>query len=165
SILSDRKHGYDHSPNQIRLTLLRGPEWPDPEADRGSHHFSYAVYPHAGNWQTANTVRKAREMSQPLQAIVGAVPGRAIGKLPPTGTFLELNAENLVLMALKPAEDNPHTYILRCYEAHGKTATFKPTGLVTQSHQLGDRVNLLEQPQGGDRQITPWQIASFQLSK
>jgi alpha-mannosidase len=27
---------------------LRGPTWPDPEADKGSHRFSYALLPHAG---------------------------------------------------------------------------------------------------------------------
>ncbi|MBE9031970.1 alpha-mannosidase [filamentous cyanobacterium LEGE 11480] len=164
SILSDRKHGYDHTPNQIRLTLLRGTEWPDPEADKGSHHFSYAIYPHTGSWKTANTVQKAREMSQPLQSIIGVpMTAPAIGTLPAEGTFLEMNAQNLVLMTLKQSEANPQTYILRCYESQGETAIFNPTGLLLKSRQLGDRLNLLEQPQAGERQFTPWQIASFQI--
>jgi alpha-mannosidase len=180
SILSDRKHGYDHTPNQIRLTLLRGSEWPDPEADKGTHHFSYGIYPHGGNWQTAQTVQKAREMSQPLQAVIDCDPAgitmtdrrsQTIGRLPSEGSFLDLGAPNLVLMGFKPTEDDPKTYILRCYECLGAAATIVPQGLIFKAHQLGDRVNLLEQPIkvvsntpgaiGNDRQITPWQIASF----
>jgi alpha-mannosidase len=166
SILSDRKHGYDHSPNQIRLTLLRGSEWPDPEADKGNHHFSYEIYPHAGDWRSAQTVQKAREMSQPLTAIIDTSNSTpAIGRLPPTGSFLDLGAPNLILTALKPSEDNPKIYILRCYESIGATIPIAPQGLLCQSQKLGDRVNLLEQPMVNvtDQQITPWQIASFQM--
>lgn len=32
----------------MRLSLLRGPTWPDPDADKGHHRFSYAFLPHAG---------------------------------------------------------------------------------------------------------------------
>jgi alpha-mannosidase len=165
SILSDRKHGYDHTPNQIRLTLLRAPEWPDPDADKGTHHFAYGIYPHVGSWQAAHTVQKAREMSQPLQAIAGlATATAAIGRLPAEGSCLELHAPNLVLMALKPAEDDAKTCILRCYESQGEATTLNPQGLIMQSRQLGDRVDLLERPQAhATPQITPWQIASFRL--
>ncbi len=165
SILSDRKHGYDHNPHQIRLTLLRGSEWPDPDADKGTHHFSYGIYPHGGSWQAANTVQKAREFSQPLRAIVAtSSTDQSIGMLPPEGSFLDFGAaKNLVLMGVKPAEDDPKIYILRCYESLGESTTIAPQGMMFQSHQLGDRVNLLEQPidHVHDRQITPWQIASF----
>ncbi|NET72216.1 MAG: alpha-mannosidase, partial [Sphaerospermopsis sp. SIO1G2] len=41
SILNDCKYGYDVTPEQIRLTLLRSSNWPDPKADRGIHEFSY----------------------------------------------------------------------------------------------------------------------------
>ncbi len=164
SILSDRKHGYDHSPGQIRLTLLRGSEWPDPEADKGTHHFSYGIYPHVGGWQGAQTVQKAREMSQPLQAVIDVnAAGQAIGQLQSEGSLLDLGAPNLILMACKPTEDDPKTYILRCYECLGEAATIVPQGLIFKTHQLGDRLDLLERPIGnaGDRQITPWQIAGF----
>ncbi len=30
SLLNDCKYGYDSQPNQLRLTLLRSPHWPDP---------------------------------------------------------------------------------------------------------------------------------------
>jgi alpha-mannosidase len=53
----------------LRLTLLRSPTWPDPDADRGHHHFSYAFYPHAGDWKQALTVRTGYEYNYKLQAM------------------------------------------------------------------------------------------------
>src|ERR1022692_432440 len=50
SLVNESKFGYDDQGNVLRLTLLRSPVWPDPEADRGHHHFAYALYPHAGDW-------------------------------------------------------------------------------------------------------------------
>ena len=39
SLINDSKYGYDAVGNVLRLTLLRSPTWPDPDADRGQHHF------------------------------------------------------------------------------------------------------------------------------
>ena len=58
SILNDSKYGYDAAGNVLRLTLLRSPTWPDAEADRGRQQFTYAIYPHAGGWKGAQTVRR-----------------------------------------------------------------------------------------------------------
>ncbi|MBC6479446.1 MAG: hypothetical protein GDA56_18395 [Hormoscilla sp. GM7CHS1pb] len=52
-MLNDCKYGYDALRDCLRLTLLQGGTWPDPEADRGSREFTYALYPHAGSWQSA----------------------------------------------------------------------------------------------------------------
>ena len=63
SLINDSKFGYDDENNVLRLTLLRSPTWPDPEADRGHQHFSYALYPHAGDWRQAMTVRHGYEFN------------------------------------------------------------------------------------------------------
>lgn len=47
SILNDSKYGGAIHGNLIRLSLLRSPKAPDEKADMGSHHFEYAIYPHA----------------------------------------------------------------------------------------------------------------------
>ena len=61
SLLNRAKYGYDIKGNTIRLSLLRSPVWPDPTADRGKHTMEYALYPHAGRWQAARTVRRGYE--------------------------------------------------------------------------------------------------------
>jgi alpha-mannosidase len=46
SLLNDCKYGYDVHENVIRLSLLRGPTYPHPEADLGEQHFVYSLLPH-----------------------------------------------------------------------------------------------------------------------
>jgi alpha-mannosidase len=160
SILSESKHGYDGKSNQIRLTLLRGSEFPDPEADLGQHTFSYAIYPHASNWKKAQTVRKAAEFCNPMQAIVlDKIPKN--GTLPPVHSFLDLGADNLILSSLKQSEDNPDEYILRCYECHGEPAELNLKG----DFQIIESIDLLERSVSLPEKIEPWQIRTYRLKK
>ncbi|MBD2522166.1 alpha-mannosidase [Nostoc sp. FACHB-133] len=171
SLLNDCKYGYDSKPNQLRLTLLRSPNWPDSEADKGFHEFTYTLYPHAGSWESAHTVRRGYELNIPLQVILNPTnenPPLSTGKDGLGMSFLDLSAENLILMALKPSEDDPQQLILRCYECHGETAE-----LSLQSNlglNLGDTVDLLERSSttefsSGQQILTiqPWKIASFKV--
>ncbi|KAH3672236.1 hypothetical protein WICPIJ_010088 [Wickerhamomyces pijperi] len=48
SIFNDSKYGFSTHGNLMRLSLLRSPKEPDPNADIGKHHFKYAIYPHQG---------------------------------------------------------------------------------------------------------------------
>ena len=48
ALLNDCKYGHDIRDNVIRISLLRAPTRPDPEADQGEHRFAYSLYPHAG---------------------------------------------------------------------------------------------------------------------
>ena len=160
SILSESKHGFDCKSNQIRLTLLRGSEFPDPEADLGQHTFSYAIYPHAGTWKEAQTVRKAEEFCNPLQAIVlDQIPEN--GALPPVHSFLDLGSDNLILSSLKQSEDNPDEYILRCYECHGEPAELNLRG----DFEIIESVDLLERPLSVPNEIRPWEIRTYKIKK
>ncbi len=178
SLLNDCKYAYDSKPHQLRLTLLRGSCWPDPQADLGYHRFAYALYPHAGTWQQAHTVRHGYEFNQPLQV---AYPASNAGErspnaeLPPTGQLLDLQADNLVLMVLKRCEEDSTRWVLRCYEAHGQPATLEIASDLAM--QIVERVDVLERsspeqstadlslPGWTDEPIVvaPWQIVSLVL--
>ena len=69
SLINESKYGYDAKGNVLRLSLLRSPTWPDPDADRGHHHFTYALYPHAGDWKQALTVRHGYDFNYQLKAM------------------------------------------------------------------------------------------------
>ena len=82
SLLNDCKYGYDAKGNVLRLSLLRSPEWPDPHADEGHHEFTYSLYPHAGGWKDALTIRRGYELnykliSLPVEKHEGALAARA----------------------------------------------------------------------------------------
>ncbi len=116
SLLNDCKYGYDAKGNVLRLSLLRSPEWPDPHADEGDHDFTYALYPHAGTWREAQTIRRGYELNDRLFAVPVE---KHEGTLPPEYSFVQLQPDNVVLTAVKKAEDD-NALILRFYEWAGK---------------------------------------------
>jgi alpha-mannosidase len=142
SILNQNKYGYDAAGNVLRLTLLRSPKWPDAEADMGHHHFHYALYPHAGTWKDALTVRHGYEYNYPLTAVVTTAHP---GSLPPSHSFASVAPENVVLTNMKKAED-ANGLIFRVYEWAGKETTAEfhvPPGATSATV-----TNLMETPEG-----------------
>ncbi|MEM8640554.1 MAG: alpha-mannosidase [Cyanobacteria bacterium P01_G01_bin.54] len=168
SLLNDCKYGYDAQPNQLRLTLLRSPRWPDPGCDVGRHQFTYALYPHAGTWQTAQTPHWAARLNQPLDTTPITSPplpkgGRGDAQtLPPTGSCFNLDP-HLMLMAFKPSEQDPETYILRAYEAYGQVVESKVETKLAVTFQ--GQTNLLEDPIDTTQLLRPWQIVSYRLQR
>jgi alpha-mannosidase len=142
SLINESKYGYDDKGNVLRLSLLRSPAWPDPDADRGHHHFSYALYPHSGTWKQALTVRRGYEFNYKLQAI--QVESHD-GVLPSEHSFIQVDAPDVVLTALKKSEDSDGL-ILRFYEWAGQSGTVKlsvPAGVISAT-----ATNLMEKPEG-----------------
>jgi alpha-mannosidase len=175
SLLNDCKYGYDAQPSRLRLTLLRGAVWPNPEADVGVHRFSYGLYPHGGDWRAASqipqgsagTVRWGYGFNQPLRC-VGLL---GTGSLPTVGRFLSLPNENLVVSAFKQSEEEEGRWILRFYECWGELAelTMKndADSLLAQCLELDSHevVNLLEMKmEQGDTEISPWKITTLLFS-
>jgi alpha-mannosidase len=148
SVINNSKYGYDAVGNTLRLTLLRSPKWPDPEADMGHHHFHYALYPHAGTWKDALTVRHGYEYNYPLTAVVTTAHP---GTLPAEHSFASVAPENVVLTAVKKAED-ANGLIFRVYEWAGKQSTVEfhvPPGAASATV-----TNLMETPEGDPLPVT-----------
>ncbi|PZO20029.1 MAG: alpha-mannosidase [Leptolyngbya foveolarum] len=171
SILTQGKHGFDASPNHLRLTLLKAPIWPDPKADRGTHQFTYAIYPHPGTWKQARTVHHARELNiVPIaRQVKGKTKTQQIRQFEDR-SFLEIHNDNVILSAFKPAEDNPNGIILRCYEAHGEAANLSLKSSLGMPDSLDKHIyqtNLLEAPVENQQSapIEPWQISTYRLNK
>ncbi len=170
SILTQAKHGFDASPHHLRLTLLKSPLWPDPSSDQGLHHFTYAIYPHADSWQIAHTVRLARELNvPPIVHQPSSLPSENLQtQAQGQRSFIQIHNQNLILSALKLAENSATDFVLRCYETHGKaaqveaTTTLNITGITESNSQ---RVDILESPKDTDSQtsIQPWEIASYRV--
>src|ERR1700730_760993 len=118
SLLNDCKYGYDARGNVLRLSLLRSPEWPDPHADEGKHEFTYSLFPHPGTWREAQTVRRGYELNYPL---LSRQAERHQGLLKDEFSFLKVSAENIVVTAVKKAEDDGGL-IVRFYEWAGTAA-------------------------------------------
>ncbi|HEY2019311.1 MAG TPA: glycoside hydrolase family 38 C-terminal domain-containing protein, partial [Bryobacteraceae bacterium] len=142
SILNDSKYGYDAVGNTLRITLLRSPTWPDPDADQGHQHFTYALYPHTGSWKQAETVRRGYELNTPLTA-AQVMPHT--GTLPPTHSFAAVENKNVTLTAIKKAEDSD-ALVFRMYEWAGTAADVKLH--VPPGAQYAVESNLMEKVEG-----------------
>jgi alpha-mannosidase len=142
SLINNSKYGYDDKDNVLRISLLRSPIWPDPDADRGHHHFTYALYPHGGDWKQALTVRHGYEYNYQLHAM--QVEAHS-GSLPAQFAYVTVKPENVVLTALKKAEDS-NALIFRVYEWAGKSGDVEihvPKGATGATE-----TNLMETPEG-----------------
>lgn len=154
SLLNDSKYGYDVKGNTLRLSLLRSPVWPDPTADRGRHEIRYALFPHAGDWRQAGTVRRGLELNEPLRAFA---TDPHVGRLPPRHSFVRIAPDHLVLSEIKRSEDSP-AWIVRWYDSTGDGGTaeielpFRPARAVVSDLLEGDHE---EVPADGSRLRVP----------
>ncbi|HVX31481.1 MAG TPA: glycoside hydrolase family 38 C-terminal domain-containing protein, partial [Nitrolancea sp.] len=118
SLLNDGRYGHSALGNTLGLTLLRSPLDPDPLADRGHHTFTYALYPHVGDWATGGTIEAAIDLNSPL-----------IGRLTSTAQLDDpinprhwFDISGMTVGALKLAEDSDDI-ILRLYDPYGRHGT------------------------------------------
>lgn len=125
----------------------------------------YALLPHRGNWQEAETYRTGLEFNNPL--IVRKAPSHA-GQLPATWGVLNVSAPNVIVSAFKPSRDG--TAVVRFYEAAGKPA---PGVTIRFNTKLAEAFesSLLEDTQGKLDQVQdtirldfhPFQIRTVKL--
>ena len=130
SVINDAKYGYSVHGSDIRISVIRSavyahhnPRILDMEAehiwqDQGIHTFKMLLVPHHGSWQENQIVRKAEEFLSPTVAIYQGIHG---GKMPKAGSFISVDNENIIITAIKQAEEGDDL-IIRCVETSG-TAT------------------------------------------
>lgn len=138
ALLNDCKYGHKVTQNILDLNLLRSPTSPDPVADRAEHDFTYALYPHAGNYITGNVVRAGYELNVPIQYAQGE-PQQGT---PGVTSFAQVAAENVVVETIKKAEEG-NDIIVRLYEASGSST--HTTLTINAPIKAASSTNLLEE--------------------
>jgi len=128
ALLNDSKCGYSVKDGEIRLTIFHSAAWSkhDPETltesegyrlmDTGTHEFSYALFPHQGDWRDAGIAREAEAFGMPPVVIL---TDRHRGEMEEQREFLSTSASNVVATVLKMSE-NGGALALRLVELHGK---------------------------------------------
>lgn len=139
SLLNDCKYGHSTDGSTLRLTLLKCATWPNPDADKGAHRFTYSLLPHLGGWREAGTVREAYALNQPLIAL--PLTPHA-GRLPAEWSLVSCDAENVVVDTVKQAEDSEEI-VVRLYDAFDR----RTSATLTFGFEVGSAVlcDMLEQ--------------------
>jgi alpha-mannosidase len=144
TLLTDSTYGHDirrttredgGTTTIVRLTLLRAPRCPDPEADQGSHTMTYALSPGA---TVADAVAEGYALNLPLVCRNGGAE--------PLPSLLDVDNPAVVVEAVKLAEDRSGDVVVRLYEALGGRAKARLTpAFVARQANL---VDLVEEPLG-----------------
>ncbi|MFC4619744.1 alpha-mannosidase [Camelliibacillus cellulosilyticus] len=118
ALLNDSKYGHRAHDNVLDINLLRSPKYPDPVADQTVHEFTYALYPHIGDFIQADVYKKGYELNVPLHQ----VQMESIVELPAKAqSFIQLNGKGIMIESVKQAEDGTG-FIVRLYETAGAHA-------------------------------------------
>jgi len=158
ALLNDAKYGHSAKGNVLGLSLVRSPVYPDPLADEGGQRFTYALFPHAGDWYEGRVREEAEDLNQPLLAMTGS--GLAAMSLEP------ILAEGIpaALGGFKPAEDG-NGLIFRVYEPSGRRGDFALG--VPEGWTVSEPLSILEEPMqretGSD--LRPFEVRTWRLSR
>ena len=122
SLANDSTYGYDvtraESPSGVphtlvRASVVRGPLFPDPQADQGAHTFEFSLRPSSG---IPEAVAEGYRLNLPVRTVAG-VGSSAVEPV------LTLSNPAVVVEAVKLAEDRSGDVVVRLYEAFGGRAS------------------------------------------
>ena len=145
AILNDCKYGISMNDNALQLTLLRAGACPEMRADNGTHVFTYAVVCWDGSFMDSPVIREAAALNVPMVVAKGTRESfSAFG----------VDAENILIDTVKPAEDGSGDVILRLYEAKkaDTDCVLKlgiPAGKIWECDMLENREEALDAADGG----------------
>ncbi|WP_099223028.1 alpha-mannosidase [Listeria costaricensis] len=130
AIINDSKYSASVTGHVMGLTALRStiyaqhdPYEVDPEEvydyiDQGIQYMRYRIVPHAGAAREARLTQRGLELNQPEQVVIESYHP---GPLPETDSLIEISNEQVILSAMKEAEDHQGV-ILRFAETTGSKA-------------------------------------------
>lgn len=165
SLLNDCKYGYSVKDQVMTLSLIKSGIYPNPDADKETHRFTYAILPHTGGWREAGTVREAYMLNVPL--LTSRPDGEAVPEEACASLF-RISAPNAVIETVKQAEDG-RGVILRVYEFENSRTEAK----ITADRKFAEisECDLLENPVAEIAKdasefsftIQPYEIKTFRL--
>jgi alpha-mannosidase len=168
ALLNDSKYGFDVKGGVLRMSVIHGATYPDPEADRGRHEILYSLLPHRGDWKAAGVTRRGMELNSPL---IARVPLVHAGALSAVHSFVRVGPANVVLSALKKEMGYyTNSVVARLYELHGQKTEAK---LEFPWPVNAEEADLIERPAGktlgSGTSITvplePYEIKTLRLSR
>ena len=156
AVVNDSTYGHDvtrrdreggGTTTQVRLSLLRAPQSPDPVADLGVHRLRYAVVPGA---DLADAIREGYRINLPLRVVRGSgavvEPLVTVDAGAGAGSVAGVGAGgcSAVVEAVKLADDGSGDVVVRLYESLGARGSARV--LAGFEHSGVEAVDLLERP-------------------
>ena len=145
ALLNDSKYAYDCLEQSVRLTLVRGSTFPDPDADLGEHFLRYALYLHDGIADLADVHRAAERFNNPIAVVGSRTVAHHVASDLGAFSFASVDQSNVTLETVKKAEKSD-ALVLRLFEHANIRAEATITfGIPVKSVRV---VNLMEEHAG-----------------
>ncbi|MBR4941899.1 MAG: alpha-mannosidase, partial [Clostridia bacterium] len=116
AVLNDCKYGYSADGSELALSLIKSAIFPNENADREVHNFSYSFLPHAGTLADSEVIKNGYLLNVPCETRVKDNDG---GNLAPQFSLVSVESGSAIIEAVKPAE-NGDGAIIRIYEPRGR---------------------------------------------
>ncbi|OJV59627.1 MAG: alpha-mannosidase [Cellulomonas sp. 73-145] len=175
ALVNERTYGHDvtrRAPGDahgagattVRLSLLRGPRYPDPETDRGRHSFGYRLLCGAG---IPDAVREGYRANLAPRRVRGAGPVPAV---------VSVDTPQVVVEAVKLADDRSGDLVVRLYESCGGRTTvrvaFDRPGQVSvvdllerHSAEVAGLTSATTSEQGVSLTLKPFQVVTLRVRR
>ena len=133
ALMNDCKYGYSAHESTLSLTLLKSGIFPNPNADKEHHEFTYSIFPHKGDFRTGEVVKESYFLNYPVYTVCGGNSKK------PVRSFFGGLSDNVILEVVKLPENednavvrvddnetgesrNNVSVVLRLYECWGSRA-------------------------------------------
>jgi alpha-mannosidase len=157
ALLNDGKYGHDVLSNELGISLLRSPVYPDPLADEGVQTFTYSLLPHADGLEEGGVLMEAEDLNMPLITQLVKTNGDSVWQA------INVRGLPLGLGSLKVLEDGGGL-VLRAYEPYG--ARGEVTASAPRGWSCDAELDLLENSEGPTEQFFgPFQVHSWRLRR
>jgi len=110
ALLNDCKYGHHVKDQTMSISLLKGPIYPDPEADLGQHEFTYSLLPHNGDFIAGNVMEQAWSLNNPLKVFNGDAGDQ---------TFFKIDSKYPVAIEAVKQAEHGEGLILRLHDHTG----------------------------------------------
>ena len=135
AVLNNGRYGHGVQDGGVRVSLLRAPKYPDPDADHGSHSVTISVLPHGNGLH--QVLHEAEALNLPLRIVAGRAA------MAPS-SVVSINHHGVQISSVKYSYDGSGDLIVRLHEACGDRTTL--TLRTASPIGAAFRCNLLEEP-------------------
>jgi alpha-mannosidase len=132
---------------------------------KGVHTLTFSIMPHRGGWRMSQTYRHGLSLAFPL---ISMITSQHSAELPKEMSFIEVEAKNVVVTAVKQAEDGKGL-VLRMYEAEGLEKNFEVRffGDIEESWETTlleeNRKKLIHRDRRINISISPYEIKTIRI--
>lgn len=123
AVLNDSKYGFSAEENTITVSCLRGPTYPNKNADFGKHQFTISLLPHLGDIKQGRVIEEAYTLNQPVEFFDVK---KNEGALPDSYSLVTCESDTVIVEGIKRCE-NDDGLIVRLYEAYNAHSSARIT--------------------------------------